>query len=242
MGCKSGGAAARRKGAAVRRRGGEAALAQAQQGEGGGRLIPGVLLLLLNLSIATIVLHCNLTVVLKLSETPQGGSRAQNGGLPGCWTPSSDESRRLGHVPEDHVNVRHSLHQDRLGQRDPHARREHTTRPLHDVIRGIRASCTTVRHTLHLHDSRRETCYVRVASLIGADELLLVTVSVVMHTGQLGIASSLRIVSYVCGAVVDSIQLRIPQGEEDILEALQFLHGEFIATAAVGHFPEKTTC
>ena len=88
-------------------------------------------------------------------RSPTGGSRAQNGGLPGCWTPSSGESRGLSHIPEDHVNVRHSLHQDRL---------------------------------------------------FCADELLLVTLSVAMHTGQLGIASSLSIVLYVCGAVVDSIQ------------------------------------
>ena len=36
-----------------------------------------------------------------------------------------------------------------------------------------------------------------------------------------------RHVSHVCGGVVDGIQLRIPQCEEDNLEAL----GEFIATA-----------
>ena len=51
--------------------------------------------------------------------------------------------------------------------------RERTTRPPHNVTRGIRASCTTVRHTFHLHDSGREPCYVRVASLVGANELLL---------------------------------------------------------------------
>ena len=44
-----------------------------------------------------------------------------------------------------------------------------------------------------------------------------------------------RHVSYVCVAAVDGVQLRIPQCEEDNLEAL----GEFIATAAVGHLPEK---
>ena len=75
-----------------------------------------------------------------------------------------------------------------------------------------------------------------------------------MYTGQLVIASSFRIqvlslpghhlklarhVSYVCGAVVDGIQLRITLCEEDNVEALQFLHREFIATAAVGHFSEK---
>ena len=41
--------------------------------------------------------------------------------------------------------------------------------------------------------------------------------------------------SYVCGGVEDGIQLRILQCEEDNLEAL----GEFIATAVVGHLPEK---
>ena len=40
---------------------------------------------------------------------------------------------------------------------------------------------------------------------------------------------------YVYGCVVDGIQLRIPQCEEDSLEAL----GEIIATAAVGHLLEK---
>ena len=58
-----------------------------------------------------------------------------------------------------------------------------------------------------------------------------------MHTGQLEIASGLciqglpllghhleltRCVSHACSAAVDSIQLRIPQCEEDNLEALQF--------------------
>ena len=42
-------------------------------------------------------------------------------------------------------------------------------------------------------------------------------------------------VSYVCGGVVDGIQLRIPQCEEDNLEALE----EFIESAAVGHLTEK---
>ena len=41
-------------------------------------------------------------------------------------------------------------------------------------------------------------------------------------------------VQYVCGCV-DGIQLKIPQCEEDNLEAL----GDFIATAAVGPLPEK---
>ena len=31
------------------------------------------------------------------------------------------ECRRLGRVAEDHVNLRHRLHQDRLEQRNPHA-------------------------------------------------------------------------------------------------------------------------
>ena len=44
-----------------------------------------------------------------------------------------------------------------------------------------------------------------------------------------------RHVSYVCVAAVDGIQLRIPECEEDNLEAL----GEFIEIAAVGHLPEK---
>ena len=39
----------------------------------------------------------------------------------------------------------------------------------------------------------------------------------------------------VCGGVVDGIQLRIPQCEEDNLEAL----GEFIENVAVGHLTEK---
>ena len=42
-------------------------------------------------------------------------------------------------------------------------------------------------------------------------------------------------VSYVCVAAVDGIQLRIPECEEDNLEAL----GEFIETVAVGHLTEK---
>ena len=42
-------------------------------------------------------------------------------------------------------------------------------------------------------------------------------------------------VSYVCVAAVDGIQLRIPECEEDNLEAL----GEIIETAAVGHLPGK---
>ena len=50
--------------------------------------------------------------------------------------------------------------------------RERTTRPLHDVTCGIRASCTTVRHTFHLHDARQETRYGRVARFVGADKLL----------------------------------------------------------------------
>ena len=66
-----------------------------------------------------------------------------------------------------------------------------------------------------------------------------------MHTGQLGLRIQglplpghhqlTRHALYVCGGVVDGIQLRIPQCKEDNLEAL----GEFIATAAVGHLPEK---
>ena len=69
-----------------------------------------------------------------------------------------------------------------------------------------------------------------------------------MHTGQLRLRTQglplpdhhhlTRHTSYVSGGVVDGIQLRIPQCEEDNLEA----HGEFIATAAVGHLPEKNTC
>ena len=69
-----------------------------------------------------------------------------------------------------------------------------------------------------------------------------------MHTGQLGLRIQglplrdrhqlTRHTSYVCGGVVDGIQLRIPQCEEVNLEAL----GEFIATVAVGDLPEKTTC
>ena len=42
-------------------------------------------------------------------------------------------------------------------------------------------------------------------------------------------------VSYVCGGVVDGIQHKIPQCEEDNLEAL----GEIIATAAVEHLTEE---
>ena len=41
--------------------------------------------------------------------------------------------------------------------------------------------------------------------------------------------------SYVCDGVVDSIQLRNSECEEDNLEAL----GEFIATVAVGELTEK---
>ena len=44
-----------------------------------------------------------------------------------------------------------------------------------------------------------------------------------------------RHTSYVCGGVVDGIQLRITRCEEDDLEAL----GEFIATVAVGNLTEK---
>ena len=72
-----------------------------------------------------------------------------------------------------------------------------------------------------------------------------------MHTGQLGLRIQglplpghhlmlTRHVSYVCVGVVDGIQLRVPQCEEDNLEARQFFHGEFIATAAVGHL--TATC
>ena len=74
----------------------------------------------------------------------------------------------------------------------------------------------------------------------------LVTVSVAMHKSHLGLRIQgrpfpghhlklTRHVSYACGGVVDSIQPRISQREEDNLEAL----GEFIATAAVGHLTEK---
>ena len=73
----------------------------------------------------------------------------------------------------------------------------------------------------------------------------LATLSVAMHTSQLGLRIQgrplpehhqlTRHTSYVCGGVVDGIQLRIPQCEEDNLEAL----GEFIATAAVVHLTEK---
>ena len=66
-----------------------------------------------------------------------------------------------------------------------------------------------------------------------------------MHTSQLGLRIQglplpghhqfTQHASYVCGGVVDGIQLRIAQCEEDNLEAL----GEFIATAAVGHLTEK---
>ena len=41
--------------------------------------------------------------------------------------------------------------------------------------------------------------------------------------------------SYVCDGIVDSIQLRNSQREEDNLEAL----GEFVATAVVGHLLEN---
>ena len=68
-----------------------------------------------------------------------------------------------------------------------------------------------------------------------------------MHTGQLGLriqglpfhGHHLKLaqhVSHVCGCVVDGIQIRIPQCEEDNLEALV----EFVATAAVGHLTEKS--
>ena len=73
----------------------------------------------------------------------------------------------------------------------------------------------------------------------------LVAVSVAMQTGQLGLRIQgptlpdhhhlTRRASDVCGGVLDGIQLRIPQCEEDNLDAL----GEFIATAAVGHLTEK---
>ena len=75
----------------------------------------------------------------------------------------------------------------------------------------------------------------------------LVTVSVAMHTGRLGLRIQglplpdhhqlTRHASHVCGGVVDGIQLRNPKCEEYKQEAL----GEFIATAAVGHLHEKTT-
>ena len=42
-------------------------------------------------------------------------------------------------------------------------------------------------------------------------------------------------VTYVCVAAVDGIQLRIPECEEDNLEAL----GEFIETVDVGHLHKK---
>ena len=66
-----------------------------------------------------------------------------------------------------------------------------------------------------------------------------------MHTGQLGLRFQglplpdhhhlTRHTSYVCGGVVDGIQLRIPWCEEDNLEALR----EFITTVAVGDLTEK---
>ena len=67
-----------------------------------------------------------------------------------------------------------------------------------------------------------------------------------MHTSHLGFRIQglpfpghhlklTRHVSYVCGGVVDGIQHRISQCEEDNLEAF----GEFIATVAVGHLTEK---
>ena len=71
-----------------------------------------------------------------------------------------------------------------------------------------------------------------------------------MHTSQLGLRIQglpvpghhlklTRHESYVCGGVVDGIQLRVPLCEEDNLEALEFLYGEFIAIAAVGYLTEK---
>ena len=89
-------------------------------------------------------------------------------------------------------------------------------------------------------------CLHRLQKVVNVPHRCLVSVSVAMHTGQLGLRIQglplpghhlklARHVSYVCVAAVDGIQLRIPQCEEDNLEAL----GEFIATAAVGHLPEK---
>ena len=73
----------------------------------------------------------------------------------------------------------------------------------------------------------------------------LVTVSVAMHTDQLGLRIQglplpdhhqlTRHASYVCVGAVDRIQLRIPRCEKDNLEA----HGELIATVAVGHLIER---
>ena len=148
---RGGAAARRRKGAAVRRRGGPRR--QPRLSRGGAGLIPGGLPLLVKplhyYHPSPLQPQCR----LKTSEIQQGGNRAQNGGLPCCWTPI-----RLGHVPEDHVNVRHSLHQDCLEQRDPHAQREQTARPLHDVNRGIRTNCTTVRNTFHLKIAGGSRC------------------------------------------------------------------------------------
>ena len=92
-------------------------------------------------------------------------------------------------------------------------------------------------------------CLHRLREVVNVRHHCLVTVSVAMYTGQLGLRIQglphpghhlklTRHASYVCGGVVDGIQLRIPQCEEDNLEAL----GEFIATVAVGHLTEKTTC
>ena len=76
-------------------------------------------------------------------------------------------------------------------------------------------------------------CLHRLGEVVNVPHHCLVTVSVTVHTGHLGLRIQglplpghhiklTRHVSYVCGGVVDG-------------EAL----GEFIATAAVGHLPEK---
>ena len=75
----------------------------------------------------------------------------------------------------------------------------------------------------------------RLREMVNVPHHCLATVSVAVHTGHLGLRIQglplpghhpklTRHVSYVCVGVVDGIQLRIPQCEEDNLDAL----GEFI--------------
>ena len=71
---------------------------------------------------------------------------------------------------------------------------------------------------------------LRLQKVVNVPQHCLVTVSVAMHTGQLGLRIQglplrdhhhlTRHTSYFCGGVVDGIQLRIPQCEEVNLEAL----------------------
>ena len=72
--------------------------------------------------------------------------------------PSCAESRRLGHVAEEHVNVGIAFIKTALNRGTHMLWRERTTRLLHEDTCGIRASCTTVRYTSPARPDKKSIC------------------------------------------------------------------------------------